>query len=78
MITKEFRVIKNRYKYWYRERLLHRDNDQPAVIHSTGEQFWYQNGFLHRDNGPAAIYENGIVLEWYRYGQYITGSSTDF
>ncbi len=46
---------------------LHRDNDLPAVIYTSGTQEWYQHGKVHRDNDlPAVIYANGMRY-WYQY-----------
>ena len=28
---------------------LHRENDLPAVIYTSGEKEWWKNGKLHRD-----------------------------
>ena len=51
---------------WYKNGELHRDNDLPAVITSSGWHKWYQNDVLHRDNNlPAAIRPNGFK-EWYK------------
>jgi hypothetical protein len=34
----------NGTKKWYQNDLLHRDNDQPAVIYANGAKEWYKNG----------------------------------
>lgn len=50
--------------------VLHRDGDQPAVIHLDGTQEWYMFGLRHRDGGqPAYIGANGTRV-WYRSGRY--------
>jgi len=57
-------------EHHYQNELLHRDNDQPAVI-DNGTKIWYQNGELHRDNDlPAVTYPNGIK-QWYQNGLFI-------
>ena len=62
---------------WAIDGLVHRDHDQPAVIHQTFpdharplcfSQVWYQYGLLHRDaDQPAILYLDGIQ-EWYQSG----------
>jgi alpha-N-acetylglucosamine transferase len=53
---------------WYKDGLLHRDNDKLAVIYISGTQIWYRNGKTHRDNDlPAVIYINGDK-HWYNDG----------
>lgn len=54
---------------WFTEnKLIHRDNDLPAIIEANGSQAWFKNGFRHRDNDkPAMIRING-VKEWYKDG----------
>jgi antitoxin component YwqK of YwqJK toxin-antitoxin module len=56
---------------WYnKDHQLHRDNDLPAIIHSSGSKYWYKNGELHRDNDlPAIILLNGYKA-WYKNGKY--------
>jgi len=52
-----------------KNRRYHRDNDQPAVIYSSGTKEWYRNGQRHRDNDkPAVIYSSGSK-EWYQNNQ---------
>ena len=53
-------------------RVIHRDNDQPAVIRANGTKFWYQHGNLHRDNDqPAVIYADGYKA-WYINGNRVS------
>ena len=47
---------------------LHRDNDEPAIIHANGDQEWWRYGQLHRDNGGPAIIRHDGIREWYRDG----------
>jgi hypothetical protein len=55
-------------QYWYKNGMLHRDGDMPAIVYSDGTLIWYNHGQKHRDNDkPAVIYANGDVL-WYRHG----------
>ena len=47
-------------KRWYKNDLLHRDNDLPAIEYASGDKFWYQNNLIHRDNDlPAIEWDNG-------------------
>lgn len=56
---------------------LHRDNDQPALIHRvvwghndiTWSQSWYQRGQLHRDNDQPAVIDSDGSRQWYQHGQ---------
>lgn len=40
---------------WYKNGVLHRDNDLPAVIYKIKIREWWKNGQLHRDKKPACI-----------------------
>lgn len=53
--------------YWFKNDLLHRDDDLPAVELLDGEKQWYKEGFLHRDVEPARITANEQYI-WYQYG----------
>ena len=57
-------------QYWRNSKgLIHRDNDLPAVIASTGACYYYQNGRKHRDNDkPAETYLDGSCV-WYQNDQ---------
>ena len=51
-------------EYWgiteyYKNGVLHRDGDLPAVISALGDLEYWKNGKRHRDNGPAVIRKNG-------------------
>ena len=47
----------------------HRDDDQPAVTYSDGEQQWYQHGKVHRDGDlPAVIWAAG-TQHWFQHGE---------
>ena len=56
---------------WYNsDNQLHRDNDLPAVIYSSGTQYWYKNNQQHRDNDlPAKIYPSGTQY-WCKNNKY--------
>ena len=51
---------------WYKDGLLHRDNDLPAKIYRHYKE-WYKNGKKHRDNKPAIEYKKD--KRWYRNGE---------
>jgi hypothetical protein len=54
---------------WYRNGLIHRDNDLPAIILSNGDQIWCKNDKVHRDGDlPAIEYANG-TKKWYQNGK---------
>ena len=62
-------------KYWgnteyYKNGVLHRDGDLPAVISARGDLEYYKNGRRHRDNGPAVIRKDG-VCSWYKNGVHL-------
>jgi len=47
-------------------KIVHRDNDLPAIIYADGAESWYQNNNLHRENDlPAVIRKSGEQL-WYQ------------
>jgi antitoxin component YwqK of YwqJK toxin-antitoxin module len=55
---------------WYKDGLLHRDDDKPAIIYVGGDKLWFQNGKLHRDGDkPAGIHEDSTIKEWYQNGE---------
>lgn len=63
------KILEDGTKEYYRNGLLHRDNDLPAVECAHGTKFWFKNGKLHRDNNlPAMEYYDGDK-EWYKDGQ---------
>jgi hypothetical protein len=55
-------------KYWYLNKLLHREGG-PAIEYSNGDYSWYINGILHRLDGPAKDWNN--CKEWYYHGKQI-------
>ena len=62
-------------EYWgnteyYKNGVLHRDGDLPAVITVRGDKEYWKNGRRHRDNGPAIIRKDG-VCSWYKNGVHI-------
>ena len=62
-------------EYWgnteyYKNDVLHRDRDLPAVISARGDLEYWKNGKRHRDNGPAVIRKDG-VCSWYKNGVHL-------
>ena len=63
-------IDENGNRYWknQKNRQMHRDGDQPAIIYTNGDRVWYQHGRCHRDGDqPAFIGVDGGQL-WYQYG----------
>ena len=77
-ITEQYlTVINMEYvkEYWgnteyYKNGVLHRDRDLPAVISARGDLEYWKNGRRHRDNGPAVIRKDR-VCSWYKNGVHI-------
>ncbi len=64
--TKE--KLPNKIQYIFCKQ-LHRDNDLPAIICTSGTQEWYQYGKLHRDNDlPTIICTDGAQY-WYQHDE---------
>src|SRR3990167_8868606 len=56
----------NGTQFWYKNKVFHRGNDNPAYIGANGSQKWYKNGKLHRENDqPAYIGIGGKYKAWY-------------
>jgi hypothetical protein len=58
--------IEGKYKFWYLNCRLHRD-DGPAFEGPNGMKKWYLNGFHHRMDGPAVEHYYGDN-KWYLNG----------
>jgi len=57
--------------FWYKEgtKILHRENELPAIERVDGGKSWWMNDQRHRDNGlPAVEYANG-TKSWFVNGQ---------
>lgn len=53
---------------WFKNNVLHRDGDLPAVIYATGDKEWYKNGKQHRGADlPSSIKVSG-EKRWYKNG----------
>jgi hypothetical protein len=54
--------------FWYKDGLLHRDDDLPAVwIPRLDVKEWWQNGKMHREDDKPA-YKSPTMSKWYKYG----------
>jgi hypothetical protein len=55
-------------KVWYKNGIIDREENKPAVISAYGVQQFYQNGVLHRNDLPAEIHPNG-TRKWFLNGK---------
>jgi len=56
-------------EYWYKDGLLHREGDFPAITFKKKQIYvWMKEGKYHRENGPAIMRPDGSY-EWYRNGK---------
>lgn len=63
-------VIAVTHTAWYFHGILHRENNQPAIVrHRTGK-WWYHHGRMHRDDNdlPAVEWSSGM-REWFINGK---------
>jgi len=59
---------------YYKDSLLHNNNDRPAIIKENRKEWWF-HGMRHRENDkPAIIYEDGSK-EWWFYGMRHRGNN---
>lgn len=61
-------IIEDGVLKWYKEGVLHRDGDKPALINDNNSMKWYRNGMIHRDEDKPAVISifNGI-RKWFKY-----------
>jgi len=52
-------------KAHYKNGVIHRDDDLPAVLHKNGTLFWLKDGKTHRKGGPAVLFKDGET-QWYQ------------
>ena len=72
-MTKGYSLIldKSGNKFWYKDGLLHRNDDLPAIEWANGDRYHYENGLLHRyGNLPAIVSAVGYKV-WYVNGQFV-------
>jgi hypothetical protein len=54
---------------WYKNEVVHRDGDQPAIVQADGTLTYVENGDVHRDGDlPAIIKPNGTQM-WFVRGK---------
>jgi hypothetical protein len=61
-------ISKKKNIRYYKNGLLHRDEDLPAIEYANGEKHYYKNGFLHRDFNLPAIERMVGLNEYYQNG----------
>jgi hypothetical protein len=60
-----FSINPNHTKYYYKNSVLHRDGDLPAIEWEDGSKAYYKNSLMHRDNDlPAFVHINGSKEYW--------------
>jgi hypothetical protein len=68
--------------FWMWDGVLHRDDDNPALVSDSGGMKWYLHGVLHRDHDAPAVIHGDGSREWWVHGtRHCTdgsnGSNTD-
>lgn len=63
-------------KSWYKNFLLHREDDLPAKEIADGGKEWWQNGLLHRENDLPARERFDGSKEWWVKGRWIKSSKS--
>jgi len=66
--TENVKVDEEGTKRHYRNDVLHRDGDLPAVEYSDGSKCWYRDGELHREGDKPAIEIAEGTKHWYKNG----------
>jgi hypothetical protein len=56
-------------KVWYRNGILHRDGDLPAIIWEDRGNEWWKNGKRHREGDLPAIEWASGTKEWWKNGK---------
>jgi hypothetical protein len=54
---------------WYKDGVLHRDGDLPAIIFDNGQMEWYNNGRPHRDGDKPAVMDTKGNMSWVVHGR---------
>lgn len=63
--------LNNGTRHWYKDGLLHRDFDLPAIQEPNVKECWYKDGLLHRDHDLPAIRRfdgKSCAQLWYQNG----------
>ena len=55
---------------YYKNRELHRDGDEPAIIYTNGSKWYYKNGKCHRDGDEPAVIDSDGYKSYYKNGEY--------
>ena len=55
--------------HFYKNGVIHRDGDLPAIITEDGSLSWLIEGKYHRENGPASIINQGNGAHSYHWVQ---------
>lgn len=66
-ITKIFKDETRYHRKWYKNGLLHRDNDEPAIVKGNKKE-WFLNGIHDRVNNLPAVCEFNKKM-WFKDGQ---------
>ena len=64
------------FKKWWYSSTLHRE-DGPAVTDEFGYQQWRIDGHLHRVDGPAVENPHDNLVEWWIYGNQLSGGEVE-
>jgi hypothetical protein len=62
-------IIRDYEEQWFKDGLLHRDNDKPAISSEVDRQ-WLQNGKYHRDLRKPAFISVEEGMEFWFEGEY--------
>lgn len=69
--TGEYLWIRNIHKHYFKDenfKILHRDNNLPAIEYSNGDKTYLFNNRYHRTNGPAIDSVVVVFNKWYLFG----------
>jgi hypothetical protein len=64
-------------KVWYKNNLIHRDNDLPAIEFFDGDKEYWEDQKMHRIKGPAIEYKSSNCFAWFYEGKVIDCSSQE-
>jgi len=49
-------IVRNTHIEYRKNGILHRENNEPAVVYFDNTKIYCKNGKTHREDGPAIIY----------------------
>ena len=58
----------NGERHWYKDGVLHRAGDKPAIECADGDRYWYRNDKLHRAGDKPAVEGASGTRCWYKDG----------